>query len=447
MKKFSAIAAIILVSACMSPQSAISDVKASAVAAPKSSAELTLNAIAEDYIKLTLAMGEKESGYVDAYYGPSEWAQAAKNDPRDMVDLGNDIVRLMERLDASFTVDSEDLGLRKRFLSAQLEAAHTRHAMISGEVLPFVEEAKGLFGVTPKIRPLSEFDPILEEIEKLVPGDGSLSARVDAFENQYIIPKDKLRIVFDTAIAECKKRTTQYFDLPESENFKMEFVTDKSWSGYNYYQGNYQSLIQINTDLPIKISRAVDLGCHEGYPGHHVYNMLLERNLTNNRGWQEFSIYPLYSPQSLIAEGSANYGIELAFPGVKRLEYERDVLYPLAGLDPDTAGAFWALQIAKQALSGARMTIAQKYLDKEISREQALADMMKYQLVSRERAEQSLSFNDQYRSYVINYGLGLEMVRDWIEAQGDAPVWRWKAMERLLSEPMLPQDLANDAID
>tara|TARA_R110001599_G_scaffold341632_1_gene562799 strand:+ start:1010 stop:1150 length:141 start_codon:yes stop_codon:yes gene_type:complete len=42
---------------------------------------------------------------------------------------------------------------------------------------------------------------------------------------------------------------------------------------------------------------------------------------------------------------------------------------------------------------------------------------------------------------VINYGLGMEMVRDWIEAQGDAPVWRWKAMERLLSEPMLPGDL------
>ena len=50
-------------------------------------------------------------------------------------------------------------------------------------------------------------------------------------------------------------------------------------------------------------------------------------------------------------------------------------------------------------------------------------------------------FNEQYRSYVINYGLGMEMVRDWIEAQGDAPVWRWKAMERLLSEPVLPEDL------
>jgi hypothetical protein len=408
-------------------------------AGPNASNEL--DSIATNYVKLTLALGEQEAGYVDAYYGPPEWAEAAKSDPRDMRELGNAIIVLMERLDALPATDDPLVDARKKFLSAQLEAAVTRHAMIQGEIFPFAREAKGLFGVTPELRPLEEFDPVLEEIENIAPGEGPLSERVAAFENRYIIPRDRLQAVFDTAIAECKARTAQYFDLPEGENFRLEFVTGKSWSGYNYYQGGYQSLIQVNTDLPIFIGRAVDLGCHEGYPGHHVYNMLLERNLTQGRGWQEFSVYPLYSPQSLIAEGSANYGIELAFSGQARLDYERDVLYPLAGLDPDTAAAYWALQIAKQALSGARMTIAQQYLDGEITREQAVALNQKYQLVSTDRAEQMTDFNDQYRSYVINYGLGMEMVRDWIEAQGDAPLWRWKAMERLLSEPMLPGDL------
>ena len=406
-----------------------------------------LGAIANDYVKLTLALGEQEAGYVDAYYGPQAWVAEAKADPRDMRELGNALVELMERIDGLPPGDDPLVEARKQFLSAQLEAAVTRHAMMLGETFPFAREAQGLFGVTPDLKPLQEFDPVLEEIENLVPGDGPLSARVAAFENGYVIPKDRLKVVFDTAIAECKARTMKYFDLPEGENFKMEFVTGKSWSGYNYYQGNYQSLIQVNTDLPIFIGRAVDLGCHEGYPGHHVYNTLLERNLTKGRGWQEFSVYPLYSPQSLIAEGSANYGIELAFGGEERLEYERDVLYPLAGLDPDTAAAYWALQIAKQALSGARMTIAQQYLDGEITREEAIALNQKYQLVSAERAAQMTDFNEQYRSYVINYGLGMEMVRDWIEAQGDAPVWRWKAMERLLSEPMLPGELVVDPAD
>ena len=437
-------AACLAVSACISIAEPLPAPTNTDMTGPKASDEL--HSIADDYVKLTLALGEKEAGYVDAYYGPAQWAEAAKNDPRDMRELGNAIVDLMMRLDALPDSDNPLAEARKRVLSAQLEAALTRHAMMQKEVFPFAEEARGLFGVTPELRPLAEFEPVLEEIENIVPGDGPLSERVAAFENGYIIPKDRLKAVFDTAIAECKARTAAHFDLPEGENFRMEFVTGKSWSGYNYYQGNYQSLIQINTDLPIFIGRAVDLGCHEGYPGHHVYNMLLERNLTRGRGWQEFSIYPLYSPQSLIAEGSANYGIELAFSGQQRLDYERDVLYPLAGLDPDSAAAYWALQIAKQALSGARMTIAQQYLDGDITRDEAISLTQKYQLVSPERAAQMTDFNDQYRSYVINYGLGLEMVRDWIEAQGDAPVWRWKAIERLLSEPMLPGDLVVELV-
>lgn len=431
----------ILAASCSTTQSPPAVVATNAAAPQIERAVAALDEIADDYVKLSLAMGQQEAGYVDAYYGPAAWAEAAKQDPRTIVELGNDITRLRERLDGLEKSDDPLVEARKRFLSAQLEAANTRHAMIVGEVFPFTVEAQGLFGVTPQIRPLSDFDPILAEIERLAPGDGPLAARVDAFENQYVIPKDRLQIVFDAAIAECKRRTEQYFTLPAGETFKMEFVTGKSWSGYNYYQGNYHSLIQINTDLPIRISRAVDLGCHEGYPGHHVYNLLLEKNLTKGRNWQEFSIYPLFSPQSLIAEGSANYGIELAFSGQDRLDFERDKLYPLAGLDPEMAAAYWALQIAKKALAGARMTIAKQFLDGEIDRNKAIALNQKYQLVSAERAAQMVDFNKQYRSYVINYGLGEDMVSDWIESHGDAPADRWRAMYRLLSEPLLPVDL------
>jgi len=400
-----------------------------------------IDLIARDYVQLTLELGEQEAGYVDAYYGPAEWAKTAKTKPRDMRELGNGIVDLMLRLDALPVSDDALVEARKRFLSAQFEAALTRHAMIQDEVFPFAKEAKGLFGVTPAFEPLSSYDAALATIEALVPGAGPLHERVEAYQERFTIAPERLKPVFDAAIAECKTRTAKHIALPADENFKMEFVTDKSWSGYNYYQGNFQSLIQINTDLPIRISRAVDLGCHEGYPGHHVYNMLLEQRLTRERGWQEFSIYPLYSPQSLIAEGSANYGIDLAFPGEERLAFERDVLYPLAGLDPSTAADYFKLQQALSELKGARFVIAQAYLDKTVTRDAALALIQKYQLVSRERAEQSLSFNDQYRSYVINYGLGQDMVKAWVERQGDAPIWRWKAMEKLLSEPMLPSDL------
>ena len=287
---------------------------------------------------------------------------------------------------------------------------------------------------------------MLASLEKLIPGEGPLPARVDVFNERYNIPKDRLQSVFDAAIAECKKRTAAHIKLPAGEAFTMEFVTGKPWSGYNYYKGGYKSLIQINTDLPTRISRAVDLGCHEGYPGHHVLNLMVEERLARGKGWKEYEVNPLYSPTSVLSEGSANYGIDLAFPGPERLTFERDVLYPLAGLDPKTAEAYWKMQQMTDALSGARLTIAKMYLDGEVTRAQALELTQKYLLLSPARAEQSVAFTDHYRSYVINYGWGKDLVQDYVEradTNGKRPdaKTRWMRMENILSEPTLPVDL------
>jgi hypothetical protein len=402
----------------------------------------SLDEIAKDYVQMTLEIGEREPGYVDAYYGPQEWADAAKGAPRSLAHLSREAAKLADRANAIDPSALEPIEQRRRaFLLAQLRAATTRLRMLQGEKLTFAEEAEGLFGVRPELKPLSDYDPVLKRIEALVPGSGPLADRVDAFQDAFTLPKERLKPVFDAAIAECKRRTAQHIAMPAGESFDLEFVTGKSWSGYNYYKGGYHSLIQVNTDLPIRISRAVDLGCHEGYPGHHALNMLLEQKLTRERGWIEFSVYPLYSPQSLIAEGSANYGIDLAFPGPERLAFETAALYPLAGIPTAKAGDYLALLHAMRDLAGARFTIARDFLEGRVDRAQAVALTQKYQLVSKARAEQSIDFTTQYRSYVINYGLGQDMVQAHIERAGTDPAARWAAMERVISEPTLPADL------
>ncbi|HYN46429.1 MAG TPA: hypothetical protein VES64_07030, partial [Allosphingosinicella sp.] len=283
----------------------------------------SLGAVARDYVGLTLEIGERDDGYVDAYYGPPEWRAAARANPRTLPRLAVAAAALRSRAEAigagSGTVEER----RKRFLIAQLTAASTRLRMLQGEGLSFAEEAQGLYGVTPALHPLSHYDPVLARIDRLLPGTGPLTDRAEAFGNRFTIPRDRLDAVMRAAIAECRRRTVAFIPLPAEEAFTLEFVTGRSWGGYNWYQGNYRSLIQINTDLPTRMGRVVDLGCHEGYPGHHVYNALLERALARGRGWVEYMVYPLYSPQSLIAEGTANYGIELAFPGDERLAFER----------------------------------------------------------------------------------------------------------------------------
>ena len=191
----------------------------------------------------------------------------------------------------------------------------------------------------------------------------------------------------------------------------------------------------------MRLGRAIDLGCHEGYPGHHAYNMLLERNLARGRGWVEYMVYPLYSPQSFIAEGSANYGVELAFPGEERLAFERRVLYPLAGLPADGAETYLRLQEAIRELSGARIAISADYLDGRIDRAEAIRRTQRYSLMSESRARQSIAFTDQYRAYVINYGLCRELVARFVEAGAADQATRWARMGRMLSGPFLPTDL------
>lgn len=402
-----------------------------------------LDSIARDYVLLSLTIGEKEEGYIDAYYGPPELqAQARSEAPGQSLDaLAARTAALSKRVAAlKSSVDGLDQR-RARFLLAQLTAAATRLRMLQGEKLSFEDEAEGLFGVRPSLRPLSSYDDLLGKVETLVPGSAPLAERVEDFQNRFTIPTARLKPVFDAAIAECKARTSSHIALPKGETFDLGFVKNKSWSGYNYYQGGYRSRIEVNTDLPIRISRAVDLGCHEGYPGHHVLSALIEQRLTKGRGWIEFSVYPLYSPQSLLAEGSANYGIELAFPGRERLNYEAGTLYPLAGLPAVEARRYFELKEAMKDLQGARFTIARDLLEGRIDEAEAVRLSQRYLLISPERARQQTDFTKQYRSYVINYGLGLDMVRADVEAAGPTAAARWKRMEQLLSEPTLPSDL------
>jgi hypothetical protein len=404
-----------------------------------------MNRIAEQYVKLVLAVGEHDADYVDAYYGPGDWRNEARTSRKTLSDIESDASLLLSELDTfNTTVAEESIQLRKQYLAKQLQSLVARTEILKGKKLSFDSEAKALYDAVPPHQTQQHFGEILGQIDLTLEGKGTLIQRYEEYKKKFIIPIEKLDKVFSAAIAECRARTKKHIELPSAESFNVEYVKDKSWSGYNWYKGDSYSLIQVNTDLPIYIDRAVDLAAHEGYPGHHVYNALLEETMVKRRKWVEFSVYALFSPQSLIAEGTANFGIEVAFPGNERLDFERQVLFPLAGLDPSSAQQYYTLSDLVSKLSYAGNEAARRYLDGNFSREEAVTWLMNYALMPKERAEQRVRFFDQYRSYVINYNLGLDLVRQFIERRGgtaDRPEKRWEEFKQLLSSPRLPSGL------
>jgi hypothetical protein len=400
--------------------------------------------LSERYVKLVLAVGVHDADYVDAFYGPPEWRTAAAEQPRDIAELDADAAALLEALanDAPPPGADEIERLRHRYLTTQVESMRARLRMLRGERLTFDEESAALYDAVAPVHTEQEFQAVMRQLDERLPGGGSLLDRYQAFRNRFEIPKERLPAVFAAAIDGCRARTLEHVALPPTESFTIEYVTNKSWSGYNWYQGDYRSLIQINTDLPIYIDRAIDLACHEGYPGHHVYNVLLEQHLTRERGWQEFSVYALFSPQSLIAEGTANYGIEVAFPDAERRRFERDVLFPAAGLDASRADEYYDVLELVEKLSYAGNEAARRYRDGAIDAAAAARWLETYALYSPDRAAQRVRFIDQYGAYVINYNLGKDLVSRYVERHAGAdPARRWSEFAKLLSSPRLPSDL------
>ncbi len=405
-----------------------------------------LNKIAEDYVKLALAVGEHDPMYVDAYYGPEEWRAEAKKNAASLKDIEEAAAPLLFKLkQLDVSREEEIVQHRAQYLAKQLASLAARVAMLEGKKFVFDEESKGLYDAVALHYDESHFKEALARIDSLVPpGEGTLQERLERFKKDLIIPKDRLDAVFSAAIAEARRRTKEHIALPENESFTVEYVTNQPWSAYNWYKGNNRSVIQVNTDLPKYIDSPVGLACHEGYPGHHVQNVMYEQHLAKERGWIEFTVSPLFSPQSLLNEGAANFGVEVAFPGDERLAFERDVLYPLAGLDPATAETYFRIQKAVGTLSYAEDEAARRYLNGEITAEEAAQFISRCSLVTMERARKLVTFIDQYRSYVINYNVGYDLVKNYIEERGgtaDQPEARWRELGALLSSPQVPSAL------
>jgi hypothetical protein len=411
-----------------------------------------MNAVAERYVHLVLALGQHDPDYVDAFYGPAEWKTQAEKEKKSLDAISAEAAELIGTLgktpDAT-TPGVEMLKLRREYLQKQVSALAARVRMLKGEKFKFDDESRALYdAVAPTYRqsgsqPDSHFDEIIAQLEKKIPGNGPLWQRYEEWRKAFMIPKEKLDTVFQLAIKECRARTLAHVALPPNESFAVEYVTNKPWGGYNWYKGNFHSVIQVNTDLPIYIDRAVDLAAHEGYPGHHVYNSLLEKNLVRDRGWVEFSVYPLFSPQSLIAEGTANFGREVAFPTkTERMKFEKEVLFPAAGIDASRADEYYAVQNLMKQLDYAVNEAARRLINGEIDEDAAVQWLQKYAVMEPVRAHQRVKFIQRYRSYVINYNLGEDMVRRYMEKRsGTDPDKRWSEFAKLLSSPRLPSGL------
>ncbi len=392
--------------------------------------------ISRAYLRLAFHLERFVPGFIDAYFGPPEWRAEAEAEGK--VEPG-DLRRDAERLLGDMATLSDEL--RREWLAKQVTAMHATLRRLQGEVIAFDEELRLLYDIQPQWTDEREFEDALRIIGEVLPGPAGapLAERLEAWDEQFAVPADRLMPLFTVARDEVQRRTRQLFALPEGERVALQIVENQPWGAYNWYLGNYCSRVDLNTDLPVRANSMVGLMTHEGYPGHHTEHALKEKLLYREQGHAEACVQLINAPECVISEGIADSAREMIFTDEELDDWLREVFYPQAGLRVDVS--------RDRALSQARRKLrplsgnAAFMLHREGKDQETVVDYLKrFGARTDKQARQSYRFisNPLYRSYIFTYHVGRDLLARYMA--GSDRLARFKTS---LEQPLTPSALTS----
>lgn len=347
---------------------------------------------AERYLLLGLRLERHVEGVVDSYYGPPE---------------------LKELADGEEPVPPEELAAEGRSLLGELEdgwlhdlvQGATMYArVLAGEPITYSDEVEACYGVRPRRIDPDVYAETHSRLEELLPGEGDLVERREAWRERHRVPRDKLLPVLRDVLAELRARTQRLFGLPEGEELEIDEVSDEPWWAFNYYQGGLRSRIVVNVDVPTTYDDVFELAAHEAYPGHHTERSCKEQGLVRERGLLEETLNLVPTPQSLIAEGIAETAPDVLGPDAREAVL---AILRRHGLEYDAERAR-AIRDAFRPIRGVTLDAALLIHEDGAGVEDAVRFVMDNGVTSEQRARHSVSFvtAPTWRAYVICYSAG-----------------------------------------
>lgn len=397
----------------------------------------------QSYLRLSLALGEHDVDSLDYYAGPPQLVAAVHAQTTTLEAMHAQAEQLDTQL-ATLCSQGRMAVERCTQLRAQVQADAARARMLEGKFLPFEAESRALFDVvapTDTAAQAAAREHARASIAQLLGqphADAEQLARaIDHLEATQIVPNNKVPVVMQRALAVCRAATLEHIALPAEEHVDVAYVVHQPWSAYSRYLGHAHSRIELNVDFPLTVDRILELACHEGYPGHHVYNLMHDRLLVPTR--PELAVQPTFSPLSFVSEAAASYAPELAMPPARRRQVEREVLDPLAGVDPRETGRVLQLQALLQRLDTAEPTLARQYIDGQLEFARAIAALQQEVLMP--HGEALLLYLNEYRSYMLAYTYGNDRMRAWMQRDGTSADAEWRRYQLLLTHSVMPQQI------
>lgn len=373
------------------------------------------------FIELGLRLGGQLEDLVDGYYGPAEIAEsvAAETSHRPV-----ELVEEAEELLAQVANDP--------WLAAQVQALWAQARKLAGDQLSYSEEGEFVYGIEPRWHDEESFRTAATMLDDALPGSGDLRERLAGWYESTAIPTNLLEQALGDAAAELRRLTRDKIGLPDGEDFELELVQGKRWTGYAKYLGGLRTRISINTDLPLLAGELVNLTAHEIYGGHHTHHVWQEVELVRGRGELEWTLTLLWAPTAVIAEGIAMTGPPIVAGDGQQLAAA--VLGRLGfAYDPEIGAR---VAEASRLLQGVLANVAMLLHDRRASLEEARDYAATWSLRPDERVTTLVARQQANPSPVYQhcYWQGQELVEGYVR---DDP----KRFRELLTLRILPADL------
>jgi hypothetical protein len=395
--------------------------------------------VIREFLMLGLRFDRIEEGYVDSFTGDPALRAAVADEPApDPADLA----RQAERLIAELAGTDNSAGLeaqRADYLTAHLRALACAGRKFAGDDVGFVDEVREYFDVDIRKGDTDSYREAHRRLDEAVGGTGPLAERMQAYRAGEEIPPERLEECIHAFSSALRDRVRAEYPLPDAETINYEIVTDKPWSGFNYYEGDYRSTVAVNADLKQQMSNLPRLVAHESYPGHHTEHCRKEAGLVEREGQIEQTIFLVNTPQCLMAEGLADLALYAAV-GPDWGPWAAEI-YADLGLRFDGERAA-AISAASADLADVRQDAALMLHDEHRDPDDVVAFMQRWLLTTEPRARQSMKFlsSPLWRAYTSTYVEGYRLLRGWLDAR-PAEVSLSERFRTLLDEPLIPSAL------
>jgi hypothetical protein len=397
--------------------------------------------VVREYLRLGLQFDRLVEGFVDAYTGDPALRREVDNDPApDPAALARRAVELRAELPASGLLEP-----RAQYLAAHLTALECSGRVLAGQQVGFVAEVAAYFDVVIEPGDPEVYHQAHAQIDRLLPGGEPLADRLAAYRARDEVPPGRLEAAVEALSSALRDRVRANFGLPPEETVHYEVVTDKPWSGFNYYLGDFRSRVAINADLGHRMGQLPHLVAHESYPGHHTEHCRKEAGLVRSQHQAEHTIFLVNTPQCLMAEGLADLGLPAAVgPGWGA--WAAEILGDL-GLRMDGELAE-RLEVATAGLLGVRQDAALMLHDRGADQIEVQAYLQRWLLVPEPRARQMVRFlvDPLWRAYTTTYVEGYRLLRAWLDARPPTQPLSQRYL-RLLDEPLIPSALRAETLN